>query len=255
MLATDMCELTITGTSCPSGTQPDPQQAHTCYYTASGSPCQPFYFTGIVAGACYGFPANGACPEGQTANKQNGKVVTCEYKTDGSQVTQDCPSGFTWNQMFSECTAPPSGGKCPPGSTLDNITTKQCIQMPETDGCTTNADGSTDCGGSFGDGYSNSFPHEKDPALSSNKCATIEDQSKCDLISNYIQPLVDFMAALAGVAVVISIVIGGIQYSSSAGDSAKASAAKNRIRNSLVALVAFGLLYALLQFLLPGGLI
>ncbi|MFA5004365.1 MAG: hypothetical protein WC498_03785 [Candidatus Saccharimonadales bacterium] len=76
----------------------------------------------------------------------------------------------------------------------------------------------------------------------------------CDLISKYINPLIQFLSALVGVAVVVSIVIGGIQYGSSAGDPQKASAAKNRIRNAILALVTFLFLYALLNFLVPGGL-
>jgi hypothetical protein len=76
----------------------------------------------------------------------------------------------------------------------------------------------------------------------------------CPIIDDYINPLVNFLAALVGVAVVISIIIGGIQYSSSGGDPSKAAAAKNRIRNAVIALVAFILLWSILNFLIPGGL-
>ena len=89
-------------------------------------------------------------------------------------------------------------------------------------------------------------------AESSGDCSNI---NQCDLINNYVNPLVNFLAALVGVGVVTSIVIGGIQYSSSAGDPSKASAAKNRIRNAIIALVAFLLLYGMLNFLIPGGLV
>jgi hypothetical protein len=91
-----------------------------------------------------------------------------------------------------------------------------------------------------------------DTAVSSGNCS---DVSNCDLISKYINPFINFLAALVGVAVVISIVIGGIQYGSSAGDPQKVSAAKNRIRNAIVALLTFLFLYALLNFLIPGGLL
>ncbi len=80
------------------------------------------------------------------------------------------------------------------------------------------------------------------------------DIRKCDIIYYYVNPFVNFLAALVGVAVVASIIIGGIQYSSSGGDPSKASAAKNRIRNAIIALVAFILLWAMLNFLIPGGL-
>ena len=79
--------------------------------------------------------------------------------------------------------------------------------------------------------------------------------NQCDLIVKYIQPFINLMAAFVGVAIVISVVVGGIQYGSSAGDPQKASAAKARIRNAIIALVAFVLLYAGLNFLIPGGLV
>lgn len=80
------------------------------------------------------------------------------------------------------------------------------------------------------------------------------DLNTCPLIQNYVDPLIKFLAAAVGVAVVISIIIGGIQYTSSAGDPSKAGAAKDRIRNAIIALVAFILLYGMLNFLIPGGL-
>ena len=81
------------------------------------------------------------------------------------------------------------------------------------------------------------------------------DAKNCDLIKNYVNPFINLLSALVGVAVVISIVIGGVQYGSSAGDSSKVAAAKDRIRNSILALITFMFLYALLNFLIPGGLV
>lgn len=89
-------------------------------------------------------------------------------------------------------------------------------------------------------------------AAASMPCSNI---TKCDLITKYVDPLVNALTALVGVAVVVSIIIGGIQYSSSEGDPGKASAAKNRIKNAIIALVAFILLYSFLNFLIPGGLV
>jgi hypothetical protein len=80
------------------------------------------------------------------------------------------------------------------------------------------------------------------------------DVNHCDLIKSYLDPLINFLSALVGVAVVISIVIGGIQYSSAGGDPSKVSAARNRIRNAILALILFIFLYAMLNFLVPGGL-
>jgi len=78
--------------------------------------------------------------------------------------------------------------------------------------------------------------------------------TNCDIFNQYVNPFINFLAALVGVAVVISIIYGGIQYGSSAGDPQKITAAKTRIRNALIALVTFMFLFSLLKFLLPGGL-
>jgi hypothetical protein len=79
------------------------------------------------------------------------------------------------------------------------------------------------------------------------------NSSGCNLISFYLVPIVNLLSGLVGIVVVISIIIGGIQFSSSAGDPQQASKAKSRIVNSLLALLAFFFLYAVLQFLIPGG--
>ena len=94
-------------------------------------------------------------------------------------------------------------------------------------------------------------PDTSDPAVSSGNCSSV---NHCDLIGKYINPLINLVAALVGIGVVISIVIAGIQYGSSAGDAQKVSAAKARIRNAVIALATFIFLYTLLNFLIPGGL-
>lgn len=76
----------------------------------------------------------------------------------------------------------------------------------------------------------------------------------CGFVEKYLNPTINFLAIIVGLVVTISIVVGGIQYSS-AGDNPQATAkAKGRIVDSLVALLAFVLLYLGLQWLIPGGL-
>lgn len=88
--------------------------------------------------------------------------------------------------------------------------------------------------------------------VSGGDCSSINN---CGIIDKYINPAINVMSVIFGIIVVISIVIGGIQYSSSAGDPAKVTAAKKRISNAILSLVAFMLLYAIIDFFLPGGLI
>lgn len=75
------------------------------------------------------------------------------------------------------------------------------------------------------------------------------------LYKKYINPLVQLLSALVGLAVVISIIYGGIQYVTSAGDPQRTEAGKKRIVESLVGLAAFMLLYVFLQFITPGGIL
>lgn len=73
------------------------------------------------------------------------------------------------------------------------------------------------------------------------------------LFAKYINPLVNLLSAAVMLVVVIAIIYGGIEYSSSAGDPQKAANGKQRIVNALLGLLAYALLYAFLQFLVPGG--
>ena len=87
--------------------------------------------------------------------------------------------------------------------------------------------------------------HE-DPAVFCNA-------SQCDFVAKYINPAINLFSLSFGLIAVISIILGGIQYSASEGDPQKASAAKNRISNTIIAIFAYLFLYAFLQFLIPGG--
>lgn len=86
----------------------------------------------------------------------------------------------------------------------------------------------------------------------SSPCA--QDINNCGLMK-VVRGFIAFFIAFAGVAIVISIIIGGIQYSMSAGDPSKATAARRRIINAIIALIFFFFLFALLNFLVPGGIV
>jgi hypothetical protein len=51
------------------------------------------------------------------------------------------------------------------------------------------------------------------------------------------------------------IVIGGVQYISSAGNPGAISAAKNRITNAIIALVLFLMMFTIMNFIVPGGIL
>lgn len=90
-----------------------------------------------------------------------------------------------------------------------------------------------------------------DPIIDCNNDGTTD--KGCTLFTKYINPLIRLLAGVAGIAVVIGIIYGGIEYSASAGDPQKAAKAKTHIRNSIVAFIFFLFLYTILKFLIPGG--
>jgi hypothetical protein len=82
------------------------------------------------------------------------------------------------------------------------------------------------------------------------KCDTSHN---CDLIGNYLNPAITVLTVSFGIIAVISIIIAGIQYTTSAGDPQKAANAKKRLTNTIIAVVCYFLLYGFLQFIIPGG--
>lgn len=90
------------------------------------------------------------------------------------------------------------------------------------------------------------------------RCETVSDckddlsYSNCG-ITRLLVSFINILSGLVGVVVVGVLVVGGIQYSTSAGDPNAAAAAKKRIGNAILALVAFGMMYGFLQWLVPGG--
>lgn len=90
-----------------------------------------------------------------------------------------------------------------------------------------------------------------DPALSSGGCTG----ANCSFIDAYVNPAIKLLSALVGVTAVIFIIFGAIQVSSSGGDPQKAASGKNHIRNALIGIVAYVLLFGLLSWLIPGNIL
>lgn len=65
--------------------------------------------------------------------------------------------------------------------------------------------------------------------------------------------IIRFLSAGVGLLVVASIIYAGIQYSSSQGSPEATSEAKGRIQNSVIGLVIYMFIFALVQYLVPGG--
>ncbi len=99
-------------------------------------------------------------------------------------------------------------------------------------------------------------------ALPSNSCGgpgksvTTSIDLGCSHVGN---PIVDLLFAIirllsdgVGLVVVGSIVVAGIQYTTSRADPNATAQAQNRIRSSLIALLIFIFAYAILNYVVPG---
>ncbi|MEK7599547.1 MAG: hypothetical protein AAB462_00740 [Patescibacteria group bacterium] len=90
------------------------------------------------------------------------------------------------------------------------------------------------------------------PACAANSKALCNSNS-CDLVKKYVNPAIQMLTIAFGLIAVISLVMGGIQYSASGGDPQKVTEAKKRISLTLMAIAAYAFSFAFIQFLVPGG--
>ncbi len=65
---------------------------------------------------------------------------------------------------------------------------------------------------------------------------------------------INILTAGIGVLAVAGIVYGSILYTSAGDSSEKVSKAREVIRNVVIGIVAYALMYAFLNFIIPGGL-
>lgn len=75
------------------------------------------------------------------------------------------------------------------------------------------------------------------------------------VIMAYVRLVIAFLSSLVGLVVILMLVIAGVQYITAAGNSSQVAAAKGRIQNALIGLFLFILMYAILNYLIPGGII
>jgi hypothetical protein len=69
----------------------------------------------------------------------------------------------------------------------------------------------------------------------------------------YVIAILKVVSALAGIATVGGFVWGGILYITARANAGQVESAKNVMINSVIGLLLFIFMYAILQFLVPGG--
>jgi hypothetical protein len=67
--------------------------------------------------------------------------------------------------------------------------------------------------------------------------------------------VVNLLSAGVGIVIVGSIIVAGIQYALAGNNPNAVGAAKKRIQDTLIAMLAFFFIYAFLQWIIPGGLL
>ena len=74
-------------------------------------------------------------------------------------------------------------------------------------------------------------------------------------IEGILHLVINIMTGLIGVLAVAGMVYSGIQYQMSAGDAAAMAKAKNRIIQIVIGLIIFAVMWAVLDVLIPGGIL
>lgn len=85
------------------------------------------------------------------------------------------------------------------------------------------------------------------------KTSIISCSTSGDPLLGMLVQVINFLAVGVGIAVVGGIIWGGMIYASSNGDSGKTKQAVTIIVNAIVGLLLFIFMYALVNFLVPGG--
>jgi hypothetical protein len=70
----------------------------------------------------------------------------------------------------------------------------------------------------------------------------------------YLKTVLQLMSIAASMVIILMLIVAGIQYITSIGDPGQIKAAKTRVTNAITALVLFLLMFAILSFLVPGGI-
>lgn len=74
-------------------------------------------------------------------------------------------------------------------------------------------------------------------------------------ITNDIQIVINFLSIGVGVVTAAMIIVGGIQYMTSRDNPQAVQAAKSKIFNAVIAIVAYVFVWAFLQWVVPGGVL
>jgi hypothetical protein len=93
-----------------------------------------------------------------------------------------------------------------------------------------------------------------DPSGVKHTCVA-NDPKTGGAIVVYLKAILQYLSGAVGLVVVLMLVIAGIQYITSVGDPGRIKSAKDRITNAIIALALFIFGFAILSFIIPGGIL
>ncbi len=77
----------------------------------------------------------------------------------------------------------------------------------------------------------------------------------CDGVWGVLAIALNVMLVVAGAGGIIGIIVSGIQYATASGEPGQIMKAKKRIYEIVIGIVALGLMWVFLQWLIPGGVL
>lgn len=85
-------------------------------------------------------------------------------------------------------------------------------------------------------------------------CDSADNKSESDsAIMQILKLVLTILTGMVGVAAVGGVIYAGIMYSSASGDAAQVKKAKQIIIDVVIGILAYGLMFIVLNWLIPGG--
>jgi hypothetical protein len=180
-------------------------------------------------------PATGTCPDGYVYAlpiSDVGRQQVCSQHLP-AMPTAD-PVGASCNDGYTSFAILPAAGSVPATDPAAMCTDHGGVRA------TTNFTSSSNkCGGNGND--------------SVNTTINLGCKGTGNPINDLLFAVIRFMITGVGIVIVAVVIVAGLQYSTAQGEPQKQAAARMRIVNALLALLLYLFTFAILQWLVPGG--
>ena len=183
-------------------------------------------------------------------------VIFTGHPVDAAVAPKDIPAGCPGSSLAGPpapgiCEAIPTG--CPGSTRAGPPSADSCARYYGSKWVSQSViDGGNDSNSSDGDEFGSISVQGGEFQCGNNqRLQACVDETP---LMKQINTIIIALSAGIGIVVIIMIIVGGIQYTTAGGDSSRVAAAKSRIFNAVIALVAFFFMFGFLQWIVPGGL-